>query len=255
MNKAFAEIENHDIEVGIVYKDGKRYAKDENGKVICTDITEENTPAFMLRLLAMREAKKTEPKKLKLTKLGEFVTRHSVMVPHDLWKGILAHAHKLYRHEDDGEGWQMFFRELSNGAEEMLKDEKFLEFIADHEESEKLRRAEEIAKRKALGEQKTVVVDPDAMSCGHSRKEFYYFHPALTGGKQHRCSLCDKSPAVQCNICNEIDPNNAHKAGTTDCPHCHKRTCPDHMTKCNVCAVPLCKNCEMDHICGENEEG
>jgi hypothetical protein len=77
---------------------------------------------------------------MKLTPIGEFVARKSVMVSHDLWSAIIKESKRLLDGADDGscpeDGWQMFLQELQSGCQELLKDEKFLELINREEDGQ-----------------------------------------------------------------------------------------------------------------------
>lgn len=80
--------------------------------------------------------------KLTLTPFGRFVTQHSVMVPMELWATIIKHAHVLLDDADtsqaDYDHWRLFLGEIATGCQKLIKDDKFLEMIAEIENAEDL---------------------------------------------------------------------------------------------------------------------
>lgn len=73
---------------------------------------------------------------MKLTPTGEFIARHSVIVPSEIWLEILSLAKNYLDEADSGgseDAWQILLSELSNGCQELLKDDKFLEIVTVEE--------------------------------------------------------------------------------------------------------------------------
>lgn len=57
---------------------------------------------------------------MRLTPLGEFVHKHSVLVPPKLWKEIFYLAEGYL---DDGSDWEFFLSELISGCQELRDGE------------------------------------------------------------------------------------------------------------------------------------
>lgn len=79
-----------------------------------------------------------ENKALRLTPLGDFVNRHTVVADRELWAAIWKRAMKQLDGADTGEcaedGWQILLEEIAHGCQELVRDQKFLQMVNQAEE-------------------------------------------------------------------------------------------------------------------------
>lgn len=70
---------------------------------------------------------------MRLTTLGEFVVKRTVVCPKELWATIFKILKDKLDGEDEGtecdEAWKFVLEELRSGCDELLENDKFLELV------------------------------------------------------------------------------------------------------------------------------